>query len=104
MGRNYPDWEDSQYLQHFHVSKDTFWFLSQTYGKYFKKEDTRLRRAIPAAKRLAIVLHWLAHASSFSQLAVLYAIGKSTVVSIVHQVIDSAREANSKCHLVPNSI
>ena len=99
MGRNYPDWEDSQYLQHFRVSKDTFWFLSQTYGKHFKKEDTRLRRAIPAAKRLAIVLHWLAHASSFSQLAALYAIGKSTVVSIVHQGIDILREK-----LTPNAI
>ena len=27
MGRKYPDWEDSQYLQHFRISKDTFWFL-----------------------------------------------------------------------------
>ena len=99
MGRNYPDWEDSQYLQHFRVLKDTFWFLSQIYGKYFTKEDTRLRHAIPAAKRLAIVLHWLAHASSFSQLAVLYAVGKSTVVSIVHQGIDVLREK-----LTPNTI
>ena len=24
MGRKYPDWEDSQYLQPFHMSKDTF--------------------------------------------------------------------------------
>ena len=69
MGRKYPDWEDSQYLQHFRMSKDMFWFMFQKCGKYFERqEDTWLRRAAPAAERLAIVLHWLAHAPSFSQL------------------------------------
>ena len=58
MGRIYPDWEENQYLQHFRVSKDSFWYLCQTYGKYFKKQTTRLRRPLPPPKRLAIVLHW----------------------------------------------
>ena len=26
MGRIYPDWEENQYLQHFRVSKDSFWY------------------------------------------------------------------------------
>lgn len=91
MGRRYPDWEESQYLQHFRMSKDTFWYLSQTYGKYLEKETTHLRLALPHAKRLAIVLHWLAQASSFAQLAALYAIGKSTVVAVVHQGVDVLR-------------
>ena len=46
-----------------------------------------MRRALPTAKRLAVVLHWLPQASSFSKLAALYAIGKSTVVAVVHQGI-----------------
>ena len=87
MRRSYPDWEENQYLQHFRMSKDTFWYLVQTFGKYFEKQDTHLRRALPPAKRLAVVLHWLAQASSFSELAALYAIGKSTVVAVVHQGI-----------------
>ena len=36
MGRIYPDWEEKYISMHFRVSKDTFWFLGQTYGKYFK--------------------------------------------------------------------
>ena len=67
------------------MSKDTFWYLCQCYGRYFVKKHTQLRQPIIPAKRIAIVLHWLAQASSFSELAVLYAIGKSTVVSIVHE-------------------
>ena len=89
----------STYLQHFRMSKDTFWFLSQTYSKYLERQDTRLRHAIPAAKRLAIVLHWVAHAPSFSQLAAMYALGKSTVIFVVHQGIDILRE-----RLTPNAI
>ena len=68
--------------------KDTFWYLSQMYDKYLEKEITHLRQALPQAKRLAIVLHWLAQASSFAQIAALYAIGKSTVVAVVYQGID----------------
>ena len=92
MGRSYPDWEENQYLQHFRMSKDTFWYLVQTFDRYFEKQDTHLRRALPPAKRLAVVLHWLAQASSSSELAALYAIGKSTVVAVVHQGIAILRE------------
>ena len=99
MGKMYPDLEDAQYLQHFRMSEDTFWFLSQTYGKYLERQDTRLRRAIPAAKRLAIVLHWLAHALSFSQLTAMHALAKSTVITVVHQGIDILHE-----RLTPNAI
>ena len=56
------------------------------------KESTHLRRAIPPGKRLAVVLHWPAQASSFSELAVLYGIAKSTVVAIVHQGITILQE------------
>ena len=55
--------------------------------------------ALPQAKRLAIALHWLAQASSFAQIAALYAIGKSTVVAVIHQGIDVPR-----VKLVPEAI
>lgn len=86
------------------MSKESFWFLSQTYAKYFEWQNTQLRRAIPAAKKIAIVLHWLAHASlacfpSFSQLATKYTLGKSTNFSVVHQGTDIHRK-----RLTPNAI
>ena len=92
MGTPFPDWEESQYLQHFRMSKDTFWYLSHRFAAYFEKQNTQLRRALPPPKRLAVVLHWLAQASSFSELAALYGIGKSTVVALVHQGIAILRE------------
>ena len=59
MGRSYPDWKENLYLQHFRISKDTYWYLIQKFGKYFEKQDTHLRRALPHAKKLAAVFHWL---------------------------------------------
>ena len=74
------------------------------YGKYLEKETTHLRRALPQAKRLAIVLHWLAQASSFAQIAALYAIGKSTVVAVVHQSRHTSCEACTRGHPLPHWI
>ena len=48
---------------------------------------------------MAILLHWLALASSFSELAAMYAIGKSTVAVVVHERITILRE-----RLVPKVI
>ena len=92
VGKVYPDWEQNCYLQHFRMSKDTFWYFCQTYGKYFEKATTQLRRPLVPAKRMAIVLHWLAQASSYSELAAMYAIGKSTVAAIVHDGITILRD------------
>ena len=99
MGSRWPDWEEKQYLQHFRMTKDTFWYLCNTYGRFFTKSTTQLRMPIRPEKRIAVLLHWLAHASSFSELAALYAIGKSTVASIVHKGISIFR-----ARLVPAAI
>ena len=99
MGREFSDWEEKQYLLNYRVSKSTFWFLCETYGKLMKKEDTRLRKAIPFTKRFAILLHWLAQGLSFMQVSALYAVAKSTSISIIHEGVIVLLH-----HLVPASI
>ena len=58
-----------------------------------------MRQPLAPRKRLAITLHWLAQGSSYSELAALCTIGKSTVVALVHEVIDELR-----FKLVPDAI
>ena len=99
MGNQFADWEEKQYLYHYRVSKATFLYLCNSYGKYMKKKDTKLRKAVPFAKRFAIVLHWLAHSLSFMQVSALYAVAKSTVISIVHEGVSVLLQ-----RLVPVSI
>ena len=99
MGEQFPDYEERQYLQHFRMDKGTFWCVCETYGKLLKKKDTHLRQSISYAKRFAILLHWLAQNLSFSQLAALYAIAKSTAIMIVHEGVSNLHQ-----NLVPSSI
>ena len=51
-----------------------------------------MRQPLVPAKRMAIVLHWLAQASSYSELAAMYAIGRSTVAEIVHEGVNIRRD------------
>ena len=74
------------------VNPDSIGIEYQTYGKNFEKTTTQLRRPLVPAKRIANVLHWLAQANSFSEVAALYAIGKSTGATIVHEGITILRE------------
>ena len=43
-------------------------------------------------KRLACTLHWLAHGVSFNELGLLYGIGKSTAVAVVHDTVSVLKE------------
>ena len=93
MGNVYPDWEDKRYVQHYRMTKELFWYLCEHYGQFFK------RQPLTPGKRLVIVLHWLAQGSSYFELAALYAVGKSTVVAGVHDLIDELRQ-----RLAPDAI
>ena len=99
MGEQFPDYEEAQYINHYRMTKGTFQFLCERYGKMLKKQTTRLRQPIPYPKRLAIVIHWMAHCLTFTQLAALYAIAKSTAIAIVHEGITVLHK-----ELVPESI
>lgn len=50
-------------------------------------------------KQLATTLSWLAHGSDYFELADGYDVGKTTVHSIIHRVIDTLYEK-----LVPDAI
>ncbi|XP_065196177.1 uncharacterized protein LOC135827649 [Sycon ciliatum] len=82
-----PDFEDEQYIVHLRLGKTEFWRLHDLYGLYLVTKDTRWRCAVASHKRLAMTLHWLAHGYTYSELARVYAVGKSTAVEMVHSTV-----------------
>ena len=82
-----PDFENEQYHAHLRMGKTEFWRLHEMYGKFLSRRNTNFRQPITSHKRLALTLHWLSHGGTFAEVARLYAIGKSTAVSIVHHTI-----------------
>ena len=87
MAEDYPDWTDQQYHTNLRFTKDAFWRIHRQYGQLLDRQDTQMRKAVPSAKRLAMTLHWCAHCLTFSQLALMYGVGKSTAVAVVHDTI-----------------
>ena len=69
------------------------------YGHLLRRKMTRFRLPVSSSKRLAITLHFLVQGLSFAQLALMYSVGKSTAVAVVHDTIKQLR-----VHFVPKAI
>lgn len=52
-----------------------------------QRQDTRFRNAVPAAKKLAVTLQWLAQGSTVGQLANEYLLGETNIHDAVHEVV-----------------
>ena len=72
MGKIYPDWEQNCYLQHFRMSKDTFWYLCQTYGKYFEKTTTQLRLVLSDSAFFTITIVAKAIFTTFDSITIVH--------------------------------
>ena len=65
---------------HFRVSKDTFDYICQLVGPELSRQNTRLRRAIPLAKRVGMALWRLGTGNSYRTTGITFGQGKSTVI------------------------
>lgn len=82
-------WWSTSWKTHFRMEQRTFCFLLERYGPLIEKQSTHLRRTIAPAKRLAILLYYLCHGETFSEIAALFQVGTSTVASIVHEGVEA---------------
>ena len=62
------DYLDLRCSRTYRVDHRTFQFLLQLVGRDLEHSLTRFRTPVAPAKRLAMCLHWLAHAKTFDQL------------------------------------
>eukprot|EP00117_Sycon_ciliatum_P031504 scpid80201/ scgid24630/ len=83
------DYLDRQYVKTFRVSKPLFDAIYTDTHALWEKSDTALRCAVNSEKRLAMLLYWLAHATTQDELANLFGVGQSTVHEILHDGVDT---------------
>ncbi|KAL2093032.1 hypothetical protein ACEWY4_010344 [Coilia grayii] len=74
------------FQQYFRLSRELFDELLARVGPSISKLDTRFRRAIGPAQRLAICLRYLATGDSFRTIAFSYRVGHCTVCRVVREV------------------
>ena len=82
------EWLDSRYVATFRVDYTTFQWILSLCCEQIQRKTTHLRNPIPAAKKLAVTLQWLANGLTEANLANEYCLGVSTVHLIVHEVVD----------------
>ncbi|XP_065175529.1 uncharacterized protein LOC135805424 [Sycon ciliatum] len=83
------DYLDRQYVKTFRVSKPLFDAIYTDTHALWEKSDTAFRCAVSSEKRLAMLLYWLAHATTQDELANLFGVGQSTVHGILHDGVDT---------------
>ena len=57
-----------------------------------ERQVTRFHAPVASDKRLAMTLHYLAQRITFALLALMYGVGKSTAVRVVHDTIASLKQ------------
>ena len=84
--RTVSTWNDELRLNNFRMKKSTFRFLYDQLGDWIRRENTRMRDAIPPEKRLAVCLWHLATGEDLRSLSWRFDIGKSTACVIINEV------------------
>ena len=87
-------WEDvvcgsfssEQWLENFRMSRSTFQYLCDELRSMIEREDTRLRKAVPTDKRVALTLWFFATGADYRTIAHLFGVSKSTVSLVVKDV------------------
>ena len=81
--------DHESFYKYFHMTHQRFSHLLSCIGPSIKRQDTRLRDAIPTAERLAITLRYLVTGDSMQTISFSYRVGHSTVSGIIEDTCDA---------------
>ncbi|CAM5089244.1 unnamed protein product [Natator depressus] len=85
-------WDDSQWLQNFHMHKGTFMELCDLLSSALKCKNTKMRAALTVEKQVVIALWKLAMPDSYRSVGNQFGVGKSTAGAAVIQVANRITE------------
>lgn len=81
------EYDDCRWVENFRMSKASIFSIANMLAPLIAKKDTKYRRAIPVAVRVACVLYKLANGSSLLVCSELFAMGKSTISLAIRDVV-----------------
>ena len=87
------EYDDTRWIQMFRMNKAAVFALAELLAPQVQKADTKFRVAIPVLIRVACTLFKLTHGSSLFICSELFAIGKSTVSSVLRDVVHAVNDA-----------
>ena len=73
---------DKEWYDNFRVSKETFEYIVFEIENEIARKDTRIRKAIPSRKRVAIALYYLGSTAEYRTIANLFGVFSSCCLSL----------------------
>lgn len=86
------EYNNDRWLQMFRMTKRSVFNLAQVLAPAVKKKDTKYRATIPVIVRVACTLFKLSHGATLLICSELFAIGRSTISSILRQVVHAIND------------
>ena len=86
------EYDDTRWVQMFRLTKPTVFALADLLRPSIRKKDTRYRLAVQVVIRVACCLFKLTHSASLFICSEMFAIGKSTVSSILRDVVHAIND------------
>ena len=77
---------DKEWYENFRVSKETFHYILSEISATISHQDTKFRKAVPAAKRLAITLYYLGSTAEYRTVANLFGVSNAFVCLCIKEV------------------
>ncbi|XP_042299469.1 protein ANTAGONIST OF LIKE HETEROCHROMATIN PROTEIN 1-like [Sceloporus undulatus] len=78
-------WSDEMWKRTFRMPRAIFNMLVKELRPHLTRRDTRLRKAVPVEKQIAMAVMYLAHKGSYATVATFFGVGKSTAYrAIIH--------------------
>ncbi len=87
---------DEQWYQNFRVTRATFTFVLEEIREQISRRDTTMRKSIPAERRLALTLYYLASTAEYRTIAHLFGVSTSFVCMCIKDVCDAINERLSR--------
>jgi len=72
-----------QWYENFRVTKDTFTIILNEIEGEMSKQDTAMRKAVPARKKLAMILYYLASTAEYRTIANLFGVSRASKMCVV---------------------
>lgn len=89
-------YNEQQWYENFRVTKTTFMFILNEIRDDITRQDTVMRKAISAERRLALTLYYLASTAEYRTLAHLFGVSNSFVCIVVKDVCDAVNRRLSR--------
>ena len=93
-----------QWYENFRIRKETFLFILNKISEDITRQDTSMRKAISARRRLAITLYYLASTSEYRTIANLFGVSVSFVCNCVKEVCEAIRRYFSNVIRFPTGV